>query len=395
MKKTLKRLLCTALVFILAFGSIFVTSNATDGWETTTGVVTPPDEPKSEMVQITVTTSKNEYALDDTITFNINIKNTSSETIRSIEPVSCAAAENVFCPSAELSFIAALQPGESGTVTCEYSTSSTSPVKRLFRILRYIFSRFFGGAAIDTVEYPYVSTVKVLKATGHSWQDDFTVDKEATCTETGVKSVHCNNCSATRYSTDIAKKEHTPVEDAAVAATCTEDGLTAGSHCSECGTVITAQKIVNAADKNNDGICDICGLRIKPISNIRLTLRIEPSATINYGETAVIYVTNTDLPAGTQLVWTISGNGVNITPSADGMSCTVKSTDNGTATVTVTAYDKNGNILKSDTGRIISASQAIISKASFIQKVAAFFRNLFCKKSLMSLVKKEFYINAK
>lgn len=435
MKKTLKRLLCTALVFILAFGSIFVTSNATDGWETTTGVVTPPDEPKSEMVQITVTTSKNEYALDETITFNINIKNTSSKTIRSIEPISCAAAENVFCPSAELSFIAALQPGESGTVTCEYSTSSTSPVKRLFRILRYIFSRFFGGAAIDTVEYPYVSTVKVLKATGHSWQDDFTVDKEATCTEAGSKSVHCNNCSATRYSTDIAKKEHTPVEDAAVAATCTEDGLTAGSHCSECGTVITAQKIVNAtghkytlqttdatctaagktvytcsvcrnsysetipakghADKNNDGICDICGLRIKSISNIRLTLRIEPSATINYGETAVIYVTNTDLPAGTQLVWTISGNGVNITPSADGMSCTVKSTDNGTATVTVTAYDKNGNILKSDTGRIISASQSIISKASFIQKVAAFFRNLFGKKSLMSLVKKEFYIKAK
>ena len=161
MKKNLKRLLCTALVFILAFGSIFVTSNATDGWETTTGVVTPPDKSKSDMVQITVTTSKNEYALDETITFNINIKNTSSETIRSIEPVSCAAAENVFCPSAELSFIAALQPGESGTVTCEYSTSSTSPVKRLFRILRYIFSRFFGGVAIDTVEYPYVSTVKV------------------------------------------------------------------------------------------------------------------------------------------------------------------------------------------------------------------------------------------
>ena len=161
MKKNLKRLLCTALVFILAFGSIFVTSNATDGWETTTGVVTPPDKSKSDMVQITVTTSKNEYALDETITFNINIKNTSSETIRSIEPVSCAAAENVFCPSAELSFIAALQPGESGTVTCEYSTSSTSPLKRLFRILRYIFSRFFGGAAIDTVEYPYVSTVKV------------------------------------------------------------------------------------------------------------------------------------------------------------------------------------------------------------------------------------------
>ena len=198
-----------------------------------------------------------------------------------------------------------------------------------------------------------ITAQKIVNATGHKYTSQTT---DATCTAAGKTVYTCSVCRNS-YSETIPAKGH--------------------------------------ADKNNDGMCDICGLRIKPISNIRLTLRIEPSATINYGETAVIYVTNTDLPAGTQLVWTISGNGVNITPSADGMSCTVKSTDNGTATVTVTAYDKNGNILKSDTGRIISASQAIISKASFIQKVAAFFRNLFGKKSLMSLVKKEFYIKAK
>ena len=39
---------------------------------------------------------------------------------------------------------------------------------------------------------------------------------------------------------------HTIVTDAAVAATCTETGLTAGSHCSVCGEVIVAQKEVSA-----------------------------------------------------------------------------------------------------------------------------------------------------
>ncbi len=40
--------------------------------------------------------------------------------------------------------------------------------------------------------------------------------------------------------------KHTVVEDAAVAATCIEDGLTAGSHCSECNQIIVAQEVVPA-----------------------------------------------------------------------------------------------------------------------------------------------------
>ena len=39
---------------------------------------------------------------------------------------------------------------------------------------------------------------------------------------------------------------HTPVTDSAVAATCTKTGKTQGSHCSVCGTVITAQKTIAA-----------------------------------------------------------------------------------------------------------------------------------------------------
>ena len=39
---------------------------------------------------------------------------------------------------------------------------------------------------------------------------------------------------------------HTPVTDAAVAATCTKTGLTEGSHCSKCNEVLTAQEVVPA-----------------------------------------------------------------------------------------------------------------------------------------------------
>ncbi|MBQ9806744.1 MAG: hypothetical protein IJW49_09610 [Clostridia bacterium] len=44
--------------------------------------------------------------------------------------------------------------------------------------------------------------------------------------------------------------QHTVVVDAAVPATCTEDGLTEGSHCSYCEAVLTAQTVVKALDHN-------------------------------------------------------------------------------------------------------------------------------------------------
>ena len=41
-------------------------------------------------------------------------------------------------------------------------------------------------------------------------------------------------------------KDHTPVVDVAVDPTCTEAGLTEGSHCAVCNTTITAQTAVPA-----------------------------------------------------------------------------------------------------------------------------------------------------
>lgn len=50
----------------------------------------------------------------------------------------------------------------------------------------------------------------------------------------------------TSESTIIEKKPHTPVVDAAVPATETTSGLTEGSHCSVCGTVLVPQKTIKA-----------------------------------------------------------------------------------------------------------------------------------------------------
>ena len=80
----------------------------------------------------------------------------------------------------------------------------------------------------------------------HVWNDKLTVDKQATCTKAGVKSIHCTVCDAIKDGSEIEipATGHTPVTDAAVAATTTSTGLTEGSHCSVCGEVLTAQKTI-------------------------------------------------------------------------------------------------------------------------------------------------------
>lgn len=105
-----------------------------------------------------------------------------------------------------------------------------------------------------------------LAATGHTPVTDAAV--AATCTSTGLtEGSHCSVCNAVitaQTETPIDPTNHTNiVNDAAVAATCTETGLTAGSHCAACDTVIVAQETVNALGHNytytdhGDGTHDI------------------------------------------------------------------------------------------------------------------------------------------
>ena len=72
-----------------------------------------------------------------------------------------------------------------------------------------------------------------IPALGHKWNSGV-VTKEATCTEAGEKTYTCTVCNATKTE-PIPALNHNLVTDEAVAATCTETGLKAGTHCDRNG----------------------------------------------------------------------------------------------------------------------------------------------------------------
>ncbi len=81
-----------------------------------------------------------------------------------------------------------------------------------------------------------------IPATGHSYTSVVTAP---TCTAQGYTTYTCH-CGDTYKADYVDALGHTSVTDKAVAPTCTEAGLTEGSHCSVCGTVISEQKLAPA-----------------------------------------------------------------------------------------------------------------------------------------------------
>lgn len=83
---------------------------------------------------------------------------------------------------------------------------------------------------------------KVIPATGHDWDTEYTVDEPATEEKDGQKSIHCGKCDEIKDVQVIPKLEkghiHEPVEKEAIEATCTRDGRTAGVLCDRCGLTL-------------------------------------------------------------------------------------------------------------------------------------------------------------
>lgn len=92
--------------------------------------------------------------------------------------------------------------------------------------------------------YSY-SEEKSIMGMGPHYYGDFTVDKEPTCTEYGLKSKHCH-CEMKRADiTLIDPLGHTEIIDIpAVAPTETEPGYTHQSHCSVCGETVVKRELI-------------------------------------------------------------------------------------------------------------------------------------------------------
>lgn len=97
-----------------------------------------------------------------------------------------------------------------------------------------------------------------IPATGHTM---VTIPgKSPTCLEPGLtEGTYCSVCmTILTPQTELPAAGHTETVDPAKAATCTEAGLTQGSHCTVCGTVIIPQLTIPAiggllGDVNGDG----------------------------------------------------------------------------------------------------------------------------------------------
>ena len=76
---------------------------------------------------------------------------------------------------------------------------------------------------------------KGIDAKGHTWEADYTTDKEATCIEAGSKSIHCSVCDAIKDSTAIPMKAH-DYESHIIPATVNDTGRII-EKCSACGYI--------------------------------------------------------------------------------------------------------------------------------------------------------------
>lgn len=105
---------------------------------------------------------------------------------------------------------------------------------------------------------------EIVKALGHDWSGEWVVTKEPTCTKKGTEILTCTRCDKTQ-TRSIDALGHHEVIDPAVPATCTEPGLSEGSHCDRCGEVLKEQETVIKPhrDADEDGKCDECGKEIK------------------------------------------------------------------------------------------------------------------------------------
>ena len=110
----------------------------------------------------------------------------------------------------------------------------------------------------------YTSEIKSFTTTcSHNPVTDKAV--APTCTKDGLtEGSHCSVCGTVLVEQKkVDKTGHTEVKVTGKAATCTEDGLTDGKKCSVCNTITVQQKKIESKghsyDNNMDTTCNVCG----------------------------------------------------------------------------------------------------------------------------------------
>lgn len=103
----------------------------------------------------------------------------------------------------------------------------------------------------------------------HTWNNNYTVDNESTCTEEGFESIHCSVCNSIQEGStrSIAKKDHEWESEYTIdePATCVEEGIES-QHCSRCNAKqneraipATGHAYQEVTDSSKDATCTEAG----------------------------------------------------------------------------------------------------------------------------------------
>ena len=130
------------------------------------------------------------------------------------------------------------------------------------------------------------------------------VDKavEPTCTETGLtEGSHCSVCGTVLVAQQVIPATgHTVVTDEGKAPTCTETGLTEGSHCSVCNEVLVAQQEIPATGHTYDAVttgnnvCTVCEHEITQAEIVEKLYALENGEALDGTYLLTGIVTNVD-----------------------------------------------------------------------------------------------------
>ncbi len=100
------------------------------------------------------------------------------------------------------------------------------------------------------------ATSKNVTTSGATWEFD-TTDRYFAIVVTGGAAY----LSSIEITYEVCSHANTEAIGEAKAATCTEDGITAGSKCSDCGEILEAQATIPATghkDEDGNNVCDVC-----------------------------------------------------------------------------------------------------------------------------------------
>lgn len=199
------------------------------------------------------------------------------------------------------------------------------------------------GVQTDTCTRCGDTKTQEIKALGHDYATEYTVDVAATCTTAGSQSKHCTRCGEADPDSvqEIPALGHEYVSKVTKAATCTEDGVQTDT-CTRCGDVKTqaikatghqwsdwtktADATVNGAEQQQR-TCTTCGtVETKAVGE-----KLAPTATVNASTVTLKVKQSTK---GLKVTNLAAGDSVASWKSTNTKVFTVKGSADGTCALT-------------------------------------------------------------